>query len=149
MTGTNKPRRRTKTAACARKVLEKPQLAGWRTSDEDEVALRRWRGLAEIVAIEAEIVEAAAEVAETPEEIEAVVEAAIEVAIEEEIVEEAAAEVAAEIAAVEEAMEEAVEEAIEEVVAEHEHEPELGLSDDVFPAGGTDDEPEAELETQA
>ena len=99
---------------------------------------------AEIVAIEAEIVEAAAEVAETPEEIEAVVEAAIEVAIEEEIVEEAAAEVAAEIAAVEEAMEEAVEEAIEEVVAEHEHEPELGLSDDVFPAGGTDDEPEAE-----
>ena len=54
-----------------------------------------------------------------------------------------------EIAAVEEAMEEAVEEAIEEVVAEHEHEPELGLSDDVFPAGGTDDEPEAELETQA
>ena len=90
---------------------------------------------AEVVALEAEIVEAAAEVAETPEEIEAVVEAAVEVALEEEIVEEAAAEVAAEIAAA------------EEVVAEHE--PELGLSDDVFPAGARDDEAEAEPETQA
>jgi len=42
---------------------------------------------------------------------------------------------AAEIAAVEEAA--------------PEHEPELGLSDDVFPAGAKDDEPEAEPETQA
>ncbi len=76
---------------------------------------------AEIVAEEAEIVEAAAEVAETPEEIEAVVEAAVEVAAEAELVEEAAAEVEAEI------------EAADEPAAA---EPELGLSDDVFPAGG-------------
>ena len=30
-----------------------PPLLGWRTTDEDEVALRRWRGRTEIVAIEA------------------------------------------------------------------------------------------------
>lgn len=30
-----------------------PPLQGWRTTDEDEVALRRWRGRTEIVAIEA------------------------------------------------------------------------------------------------
>jgi small subunit ribosomal protein S1 len=65
---------------------------------------------------EAEIVEAAAEVAETPEEVEAVVEAAEVVEAEAEIVEAAA-----------------------EAVAE-EHEPELGLSDDVFPAGAAADD---------
>jgi superfamily II DNA or RNA helicase len=38
----------------ARTVLERPPpLLGWRTTDEDEVALRRWRGRTEIVAIEA------------------------------------------------------------------------------------------------
>jgi superfamily II DNA or RNA helicase len=38
----------------ARSVLERPPaLQGWRTTDEDEVALRRWRGRTEIVAIEA------------------------------------------------------------------------------------------------
>ena len=73
------------------------------------------------VEAEAEIVEAAAEVAETPEEIEAVAEAAAVVEAEAEIVEAAA-----------------------EAVLE-EHEPELGLSDDVFPAGADKaDEPEAE-----
>ena len=38
----------------ARAVLDRPPpLLGWRTTDEDEVALRRWRGRAEILAIEA------------------------------------------------------------------------------------------------
>src|SRR5438552_8679392 len=38
----------------ARTVLDRPPpLQGWRTTDEDEVALRRWRGRTEIVAIEA------------------------------------------------------------------------------------------------
>ena len=38
----------------ARAVLERPPSPlGWLTSDEDEIALRRWRGRAEIVAIEA------------------------------------------------------------------------------------------------
>jgi superfamily II DNA or RNA helicase len=38
----------------ARKVLDRPPSpAGWLTSDEDEIALRRWRGRSEIVAIEA------------------------------------------------------------------------------------------------
>src|ERR1700687_4472251 len=36
----------------ARAVLDKPQQHGWRTTDEDEIALRRWRGRTEIVAIE-------------------------------------------------------------------------------------------------
>ena len=38
----------------ARTVLDRPPpLQGWRTTDEDEIALRRWRGRTEIVAIEA------------------------------------------------------------------------------------------------
>jgi SNF2 domain-containing protein/helicase-like protein len=37
----------------ARKVLEKPEIIGWKTSDEDEVRLRQWRGRAEIASIEA------------------------------------------------------------------------------------------------
>ena len=38
----------------ARIVLDcPPPLQGWRTTDEDEIALRRWRGRTEIVAIEA------------------------------------------------------------------------------------------------
>src|SRR5712691_4691153 len=37
----------------ARAVLDRPPLQGWRTTDEDEIALRRWRGATEIVAIEA------------------------------------------------------------------------------------------------
>src|SRR5262249_4786409 len=36
----------------ARKVLEKPPVLGWRTSDEDELNLRRWRGRTEIAGIE-------------------------------------------------------------------------------------------------
>jgi superfamily II DNA or RNA helicase len=45
-----KPRPRRK----ARKVLDRPPAAeGWRTTDEEEIALRRWRGSTEIVAIEA------------------------------------------------------------------------------------------------
>jgi small subunit ribosomal protein S1 len=71
---------------------------------------------AAVVEAEAELVAAAAEVAETPEEIEAVIEAA-------------------EIVAAEEAVVEAAAEAIIE-----EHEPELGLSDDVFPAGAAADD---------
>jgi superfamily II DNA or RNA helicase len=46
-----KPKRR-KTRA--RAVLDRPPAAeGWRTSDADEIALRRWRGSTEITAIEA------------------------------------------------------------------------------------------------
>lgn len=37
----------------ARKVLEKPQVLGWKTSDADEIELRRWRGRTEISKIEA------------------------------------------------------------------------------------------------
>ncbi len=38
----------------ARIVLDRPPpLQGWRTTDDDEIALRRWRGRTEIVAIEA------------------------------------------------------------------------------------------------
>ena len=33
-------------------VLERPPLLGWRTTDEDEIALRRWRGRTEILAVE-------------------------------------------------------------------------------------------------
>jgi superfamily II DNA or RNA helicase len=36
----------------ARAVLDKPAPQGWKTTDEDEIALRRWRGRTEIVAIE-------------------------------------------------------------------------------------------------
>jgi SNF2-related domain/Helicase conserved C-terminal domain len=36
----------------ARAVLNRPPLRGWRTTDEDEIALRRWRGRTEILAIE-------------------------------------------------------------------------------------------------
>src|SRR5271166_2025402 len=37
----------------ARAVLERPpQALGWLTTDEDEIALRRWRGSTEIVAVE-------------------------------------------------------------------------------------------------
>jgi small subunit ribosomal protein S1 len=77
--------------------------------------------------VEAETVEAAAEVAETPEEIEAVVEAA-------EVVEAEA---------------ETVEAIAEAVAEEHEPEPELGLSDDVFPAGAAADDESAEEATEA
>jgi hypothetical protein len=39
--------------ARARAVLDRPpQLQGWNTSDEDEIALRRWRGRTEITEIE-------------------------------------------------------------------------------------------------
>jgi hypothetical protein len=34
-------------------VLDRPALQGWRTTDEDEIALRRWRGRTEIFSIEA------------------------------------------------------------------------------------------------
>ena len=37
----------------ARKVLEKPEILGWKTSDADETELRRWRGRTEIANIEA------------------------------------------------------------------------------------------------
>ena len=102
--------------------------------------------------------------AEAEAEVEAVAEAAEVVEIEAEEIVEAAAEVAAETSP-SEIDGRAVEEpsrpsrtrrrrgrrrgrrggAAEEVAAEHE--PELGLSDDVFPAGGEDDdEPEADAE---
>jgi len=116
---------------------------------------------AELAAEVEEIVEAIEEAAEIVEAIETLEEA-------EEIVEAAAAvEVAAEIVAAEietaetveelvEALEDAavvdaaaelVEEAAEEFVAEHE--PELGLSDDVFPAGGKVDAEAAEAFDEA
>ena len=37
----------------ARKVLEKPEVLGWETSDDDEIRMRQWRGRAEIASIEA------------------------------------------------------------------------------------------------
>ena len=43
----------TKKPSKARKVLEKPQILGWKTSDSDEIELRRWRGRTEIAKIEA------------------------------------------------------------------------------------------------
>ncbi|HEY7298163.1 MAG TPA: DEAD/DEAH box helicase [Xanthobacteraceae bacterium] len=43
-----------RTARKATTVLDRPPpLQGWRTTDEDEIALRRWRGRTEIIAIEA------------------------------------------------------------------------------------------------
>ena len=33
-------------------VLARPPLLGWRTTDEDEIALRRWRARTEILAVE-------------------------------------------------------------------------------------------------
>jgi small subunit ribosomal protein S1 len=99
-----------------------------------------------------EIVEAA----ETLEEAEEIVEAAEAVEVAAEIVEAeiASAETVEELvealedAAVVETAAEIVEEAAEEFVAEHE--PELGLSDDVFPAGGkADDEAEAAATDEA
>jgi hypothetical protein len=36
----------------ARAVLERPQQSGWLTTDDDEIALRRWRGRTEILAVE-------------------------------------------------------------------------------------------------
>ncbi|MBV9287418.1 MAG: DEAD/DEAH box helicase [Hyphomicrobiales bacterium] len=43
----------TKKPSKARKVLQKPQILGWKTSDSDEIELRRWRGRTEIGRIEA------------------------------------------------------------------------------------------------
>ena len=45
--------RMTKRKSRARKVLEKPQLLGWNTSDADEIQIRQWRGRAEIAKVEA------------------------------------------------------------------------------------------------
>ena len=43
-----------RVARKARAVLDRPPpLQGWRTTDDDEIALRRWRGRTEIIAIEA------------------------------------------------------------------------------------------------
>jgi hypothetical protein len=43
----------TKRKTKARKVLEKPLVLGWQTSDADEIQIRRWRGRTETVKIEA------------------------------------------------------------------------------------------------
>ena len=49
-----KRQRKLRGRRMARAVLDRPPpLQGWRTTDEDEIALRRWRGRTEIVAIEA------------------------------------------------------------------------------------------------
>jgi hypothetical protein len=50
-----KVRKRTvpKKGGRARAVLDRPAPQGWNTSDDEEVALRRWRGATEIIAIEA------------------------------------------------------------------------------------------------
>ncbi|NJL09183.1 MAG: hypothetical protein HC900_13825 [Methylacidiphilales bacterium] len=34
-------------------MFDRPALQGWNTTDDEEIALRRWRGTTEIVAIEA------------------------------------------------------------------------------------------------
>src|SRR5229473_362561 len=44
--------KKSRAARKARAVLDKPPQQGWRTTDEDEIAQRRWRGRTEIVAIE-------------------------------------------------------------------------------------------------
>jgi superfamily II DNA or RNA helicase len=36
----------------ARKVLAKPEVLGWKTSDDDEIEVRRWRGRTEIHSVE-------------------------------------------------------------------------------------------------
>jgi hypothetical protein len=46
-------RRPAQKPSGARAVLERPAPQGWITSDDDEIVLRRWRGSAEIVSIEA------------------------------------------------------------------------------------------------
>ena len=46
--------KKPRPAKKARAVLDRPAPPqGWLTTDEDEIALRRWRGSTEIVAIEA------------------------------------------------------------------------------------------------
>lgn len=46
-------RKRYGAAKKARIVMDRPpQLQGWNTSDEEEVALRGWRGRPEVTAIE-------------------------------------------------------------------------------------------------
>lgn len=47
------PSKKKKSPKRARKVLEKPQILGWKTSDAEEMELRRWRGRTEIAGIEA------------------------------------------------------------------------------------------------
>ncbi len=101
----------------------------------------------------AEAVETVEEAVETVEEAEEILEAEAEVEVAAAVVEEelAAAETPEEVAraledaAVVAAAAEVVEEAAEEFVAEHE--PELGLSDDVFPAGAAADDEEPPAET--
>jgi hypothetical protein len=43
----------TKSKTRARKVLEKPQVLGWNTSDADEIRVRQWRGRTQTAKIEA------------------------------------------------------------------------------------------------
>ena len=50
---TANPKSGRRHAPKARAVLDRPVVQGWRTTDEDEIALRRWRGRTDIVAIEA------------------------------------------------------------------------------------------------
>src|ERR1700736_6969202 len=50
---TANPKSGRRHARKARAVLDRPVVQGWRTTDEDEIALRRWRGRTDIVAIEA------------------------------------------------------------------------------------------------
>jgi small subunit ribosomal protein S1 len=96
---------------------------------EDAVAVAEAEAEVELAAA---VVEAELEAAETPEELAQAIEDAAVVAAAAEIVEEAA---------------EAVEDEAAEFVAEHE--PELGLSDDVFPAGGRADEADAKEKPEA
>src|SRR5579862_6012874 len=48
-----KPAARKPAKSRARKVLESPRPVGWKTSDAEEIELRRWRGRTEIESIEA------------------------------------------------------------------------------------------------
>jgi superfamily II DNA or RNA helicase len=57
LVASNKPASAAKTRRSARRrkaraVLDRPSLPpGWRTSDDDEIGLRRWRGQTEVVAV--------------------------------------------------------------------------------------------------
>src|ERR1700737_3197839 len=53
MTITYSKNNRAKPRHTKKDIVPKPQLLGWNTSDEDEIALRRWRGETEPMSVKA------------------------------------------------------------------------------------------------